>query len=111
MPERHARLGPSAAHRWINCPGSVALSEQVSATTGGAYAEEGTVAHSLAELKLRKYLGELRGAAYTSKLKKIQSSEYYNNEMEEATDFYVDAVLERLAAACEDAELMVEQQF
>lgn len=111
MPERHARLGPSAAHRWINCPGSVALSEQVSATTGGAYAEEGTVAHSLAELKLRKYLGELRGAAYTSKLKKIQSSEYYNNEMEEATDFYVDAVLERLAAAGEDAELMVEQQF
>ena len=31
--------------------------------------------------------------------------------MDEATDFYVDAVLERLAAAGEDAELMVEQQF
>ena len=111
MPERHARLGPSAAHRWINCPGSVALSEKCPATKSSTYAEEGTVAHSLAELKLRKYLGELRGAAYTPRLKKIQSSEYYNNEMEEATDFYVDAVLERLAAAGSDAELLVEQQF
>lgn len=111
MPERHARLGPSAAHRWINCPGSVALSEKCPAPKSSTYAEEGTVAHSLAELKLRKYLGELRGAAYTPGLKKIQSSEYYNNEMEEATDFYVDAVLERLAAAGSDAELLVEQQF
>ena len=111
MPERHARLGPSAAHRWINCPGSVALSEKCPAPKSSTYAEEGIVAHSLAELKLRKYLGELRGAAYTPKLKKIQSSEYYNNEMEEATDFYVDAVLERLAAAGSDAELLVEQQF
>lgn len=111
MPERHARLGPSAAHRWINCPGSVALSEKCPAPKSSTYAEEGTVAHSLAELKLRKYLGELRGAAYTPRLKKIQSSEYYNNEMEEATDFYVDAVLERLAAAGSDAELLVEQQF
>lgn len=111
MPERHARLGPSAAHRWINCPGSVALSEKCPAPKSSTYAEEGTVAHSLAELKLRKYLGELRGASYTPKLKKIQSSEYYNNEMEEATDFYVDSVLERLAAAGSDAELLVEQQF
>ena len=111
MPERHARLGPSAAHRWINCPGSVALSEKCPAPKSSTYAEEGTVAHSLAELKLRKYLGELRGAAYTPKPKKIQSSESYNNEMEEATDFYVDSVLERLAAAGSDAELLVEQQF
>ena len=111
MPERHARLGPSAAHRWINCPGSVALSEKCPAPKGSTYADEGTVAHSLAELKLRKYLGELRSAAYAPKLKKIQSSEYYNNEMEEATDFYVGAVLEGLAAAGSDAELLVEQQF
>lgn len=111
MPDKHARLGPSAAHRWINCPGSVALSEQLPARGGGAYAEEGTVAHSLAELKLRKYLGEVKGVKYNGILKAIKDSEYYNNEMEEATDFYVDIVLERLAAAGEDAELMVEQQF
>lgn len=111
MPEKHARLGPSAAHRWIECPGSVVLSEQCPVPAPSEYAEEGTIAHALAELKLRKYLGELRGAAYTAKFKKIQNSEHYNNEMEEATDFYVDAVLERLAAAGDDAELLVEQQF
>lgn len=111
MPERHARLGPSAAHRWINCPGSVALSEQVPTAPSSSYAEEGTAAHSLAELKLRKYLGEIKGAAYTRKANKIRTSGYFDGEMDEATDFYVDAVLERLAAAGEDAELMVEQQF
>ncbi len=111
MPDRHARLGPSAAHRWINCPGSVALSEQVPPQGGSSYAEEGTVAHSLAELKLRKYLGEIKGIQYNGKLRAIKDSEYYNNEMEEATDFYVDTVLERLAAAGPDAELLVEQQF
>lgn len=111
MPERHARLGPSTAHRWINCPGSVALSEQVPTAPSGPYAEEGTAAHSLAELKLRKYLGEIKGAAYTRKASKIRTSGYFDGEMDEATDFYVDAVLERLAAAGEDAELMVEQQF
>lgn len=110
MPDKHARLNPSASHRWINCPGSVALAEQMPVSTSD-YAEEGTTAHALAELKLRKYLGELRGAAFTSKLNKIKASEYYCEEMEEATDFYVDAVLERLAAAGQDAELMVEQQF
>lgn len=111
MPERHARLGPSAAHRWINCPGSVALSEQVPTAPSSSYAEEGTAAHSLAELKLRKYLGEIKGAAYTRKVNKIRTSGYFDGEMDEATDFYVDAVLERLAAAGEDAEFMVEQQF
>lgn len=44
---QHARLAPSAASRWINCPGSVALSADIASTTSPE-AEEGTAAHELA---------------------------------------------------------------
>lgn len=43
----HARLAPSAAHRWMVCPGSVAACEGLP-NTDSEYAREGTFAHSLA---------------------------------------------------------------
>ena len=43
----HAKLAPSAAHRWLSCPGSVALSEGI-LSTSSVYAEEGTRAHNAA---------------------------------------------------------------
>lgn len=46
MPDNHAKLSPSSAHRWIACPGSVWLSEDAPKTTS-AYAEEGTKAHEI----------------------------------------------------------------
>lgn len=47
MGEVHARLSPSGAHRWMTCPGSVALEAGV-VDTGSVYANEGTAAHTLA---------------------------------------------------------------
>lgn len=44
---KHARLSASAAHRWLNCPGSVRLAEGKPRTTPYA-AAEGTFAHTLA---------------------------------------------------------------
>lgn len=43
----HAKLSPSSAHRWMNCPGSVRMSEGIPNTTS-VYAAEGTAAHELA---------------------------------------------------------------
>lgn len=43
----HARLAPSAAHRWIACPGSVPYEETFPDTESDA-AMEGTAAHELA---------------------------------------------------------------
>ena len=109
MPSKHAKLSASSAFRWINCPGSVALADQLPAPGSSAYADEGTLAHALAELKLRKFLGDADN--YDKKLAQIQASEYYCGEMGEATDFDAETVQEHLAAAGEDAELMIEQQF
>lgn len=46
--EEHSPVGPSAAHRWMRCPGSVTLTKDLEQETS-PYAEEGTLAHELAE--------------------------------------------------------------
>lgn len=52
---KHAVLGASSAERWLNCPPSVALTAQMPDTTSH-YAEEGRIAHELAELKIRRHI-------------------------------------------------------
>lgn len=111
MPSKHARCSASAAYRWINCPGSVALSDQCQDPGSSNYADEGTLAHAVAELKLRHEIGELTDLEYQEQRIALQENAYYTGEMEEATDFYVEVVLESLAAAGDGAELMIEQQL
>lgn len=107
----HALLSPSGAERWINCPGSIALSEEIPEKGETAYTAEGTTAHALAELKLQIRAGEINKRTYNSVHKRIEATEYYCGEMEEATDLYADMIQERLAAAGEGAELTIEQHL
>lgn len=45
---KHSRIGPSAAHRWLECPASVQRSEGVG-NESTVFAQEGSAAHTLAE--------------------------------------------------------------
>ena len=47
----HSRLGASAAHRWMSCPGSIRMSEGIKQPTT-IYQLEGTAAHALAAYAL-----------------------------------------------------------
>lgn len=49
-PRAHSRYAPSASKRWMNCPGSIALSDRIGRDDGSSfYAAEGTMAHKLLE--------------------------------------------------------------
>ena len=55
MPDQHALLSASGAHRWLECPPSAVLEAELPESSSAA-AEQGTVAHGLAEWKLRRAL-------------------------------------------------------
>lgn len=48
MPAAHALFAPSAAHRWLRCPGSIRAAEGYPRASS-VYAAEGTVAHEIRE--------------------------------------------------------------
>lgn len=89
----HALLGPSNAYQWAACPPSARLSEGLP-DTGSEAAKEGTLAHELAELKLRNYFhsvdfGKRKLAAA---VKKLKENPLWNDEMMGYTDDYMDYV-------------------
>lgn len=54
MPGVHAKLSASSAHRWMECTGSVLLSEKMP-DTATAYGAEGTYAHHIAAECLKSW--------------------------------------------------------
>lgn len=90
-PEKHALLSPSSASRWLRCPPSVRLGENAPESTS-EYAEEGRLAHAIAELKARKKFTPLSKRTYDSQLKKLQADPRYQKEMDSCTEAYVEAL-------------------
>ena len=119
-PGKHAVLSASGAKRWLSCPPSARLEEKLRERlgledTGSTYAREGTKAHELSELKLRREIGEMNSYAFSERVKDLERRfGPIDQEMEEATNFYVGIVMERLFEArrtCPDAKLMLETRL
>lgn len=103
-PSDHALLSASGAYRWLNCTPSAVL-ESGEPDSSSAAAEQGTVAHALAEHKLRRALKQ-RSTRPTS--------QWIDDEMEQLTDNYVTYVLEQVAEAkesCPDPQVLIEQRL
>lgn len=89
---KHALLGASGASRWLTCTPSARLEEQFEETTS-TYAEEGTLAHELAELKVRKYFIEPMGTRkFNNQIKKFKEHELWDDEMLGHTETYLDYI-------------------
>ena len=90
MPDKHAFLSPSSSERWFNCTKSAWLCEQFP-DLGSVFAAEGTDAHRLCEFLLHDMLG-------MPDTDPRPGMTYYNQEMEEAAQGYVQFIREKLEA-------------
>lgn len=87
----HALLSASAAHRWLACPPSARLEEKLPERSS-SYAAEGTLAHAIAELKVRRTFLGLDEQEYKARLQEMQADPLYQPEMNTHTDAYHDYI-------------------
>lgn len=87
----HALLSPSAAHRWLYCTAAPLL-EQTFPDTGSEYTAEGTLAHAVAELKLRKYTEPMSQRTFTTRYNKLKKDPLWQPEMDGHTETYLDFI-------------------
>lgn len=110
---KHAILSPSSASRWLACTPAARFEEQFPDRAGEA-AAEGTLAHSLAELLLRKHFDLISEAEYEKQIKAISANKLFSSEMRGHADDYADFVIERFNEAkahTPDAILFLEQKL
>ena len=106
----HALLGPSSASRWMACPPSVRLCEQFEEVESD-YAKEGSLAHEIAELKVKKLIDPgLTSRKFTSAMKKLKEKELYQEEMQGYTDEYVEFIQEQMYSYETTPHISVEQK-
>lgn len=90
----HALLSASSAARWLHCTAAPNLEKTFPDTTS-EYAKEGTLAHAICELKLRKYAIEpMAKSTFTRRLNKLKKDPLYQKEMDGYTDDYLDRIKE-----------------
>lgn len=99
---KHSKLSPSSSKMWIACPPSAQINARMP-DRGSGYAAQGTDAHALCEAKLQTALGM-----------KVEDPRadltYFDAEMEECSDAYVQFVMEKVAAV-KHPIVMVEQRL
>lgn len=87
----HALLSASGASRWLNCTPSAKLEDEYGEKSTSPYAAEGTLAHELSELYLRKdVLCNINDDEFENELENIMSNELFNDEMLEVVPTYTE---------------------
>lgn len=109
--KKHALLSASGSHKWLVCTPSARLEEEFPNKTSD-YMAEGTLAHEIAEFKVRSYFLEaISKATYTKRLNKFKKEELYNEEMLRHTDTYLEYIKELAMEKQERQFITVEQQI
>lgn len=104
--KKHALLSASSSQKWLNNPKIARLeeiaTEEYKVDDSNVYAEQGTIAHALAEAKLQSALGEQVSAPKSS---------YIDEDMEMYTDDYVQFIQERIHQFKHKPLVLIEQRL
>ena len=88
----HALLSASSSKRWLSCTPSARLEatlpEPKRSTKGIDFSAEGTLAHTLSEIRLKLYYNQITQLEYNDQYKEVKSHVIYQNyTAEERLDF------------------------
>ena len=108
-PEKHALLSASSASRWLVCTAAPRFEEGLPERTS-EYAEEGRLAHAIAELKVLKKSTVMTNRTYNSRLNKLKKDPSYNPEMDKTTDLYLEYINELVMGYDNTPTVAVEVQ-
>lgn len=110
MGKKHARLSPSAAHRWLRCT-AAPRREEAYPDASSDFAKEGTLAHAYAARALKIFNGD---RDTLDELKEIDElREFRSPDMDGYVEQYAGRVIEAYRAARSvdgDARLLVESR-
>lgn len=105
----HALLSASGASRWMACPPSALLEDELP-DSESSFAMEGTLAHEACEILLRRELGRLPKREVTKALNALKKHELWNDEILEHAGYYVEYIISRFKR--EEAEdILIEQRL
>ena len=109
MSNGHAKFSPSAAKQWLACPGSWWVNQQTPQEESGEAAKEGTRAHELAELSLKKGVKPttLIGHTLTCSIDGEKDTFEVTEEMARNVEVYTEHV--RLLATLSDYQWIEER--
>ncbi len=107
MQNAHAKYSPSASSRWLNCTGSIHLTQNIQQETS-PYAIQGQAAHWLAEKCLTDNLDPYTFEGFT-----VTNVGNYQLTLDDvnAVNNYVFFIREELKNAGENAQLTIEKKF
>ena len=92
----HALLSPSGAHRWLHCTPSARLEatlpEPKRKPGQKDFSAEGTLAHSLSEIKLKYQLDQIGIEEHDKEIELCKNHPLYSEELEEVANTYVNYI-------------------
>lgn len=111
----HALLSASGASRWLNCTPSAKLEEEFGERKSSVYAQEGTLAHELSELYIRRdTLCDISEQDFNDGLERIMADDLFNDEMLDVVPIYTDYCAGQFTeahTASESAVMEIEQKL
>lgn len=110
MGNLHSKISPSKSERWVNCPGSVILEAECPAQLTSKYAAEGTAAHEIAALCLKR---NENADNYIGEIVEVEDEKFkVDNDMADNIQLYIDTIHADMDAdGVPYSELKIEHKF